>query len=99
MDSCFRSNFNVAIGNIFVEARMSCPHCKTKIDGLLFSFLQLSVCHGHPVFQESSTRSASTCLKELCKICSVVLRHVNLDSLAESRQGKAGSALTLQHIK
>ena len=39
------------------------------------------------------------CLKELCKICSVVLRHVNLDSLAESRQGKAGSALTLHHIK
>ena len=39
------------------------------------------------------------CLKELCKICSVVLRHVNLDSLAESRQGTAGSALTLHHIK
>ena len=35
-------------------------HCKTKIDGLLFSFLQLSVCHGHPVFQENSTRSASS---------------------------------------
>ena len=39
------------------------------------------------------------CLKELCKICSVVLRHVNLDSLAESRQGTAGSALMLHHIK
>ena len=38
------------------------------------------------------------CLKELCKICSVVLRHVNQDSLAESRQGTAGSALTLHHI-
>ena len=41
----------------------------------------------------------ATCLKELCKICSVVLRHVNLDSLAESRRGTAGSALTLHHIK
>ena len=38
------------------------------------------------------------CLKELCKICSVVLRHVNQDSLAESHQGTAGSALTLHHI-
>ena len=49
--------------------------------------------------QEVNEPTYRTCLKELCKICSVVLRHVNLDSLAESRQGKAGSALTLHHIK
>ena len=38
-------------------------------------------------------------MNELCQICSVVLRPVNLDSLAESRQGTAGSALTLHPIK
>ena len=76
--------------------------CYNDVDFSFDIFLNLQNNIGQGVWEKRKPLSnviVRDCLKELCKICSVVLRHVNLDSLAESRQGTAGSALTLHHIK
>ena len=76
--------------------------CYNNVDFSFDIFLNLQNNIGQGVWGKSKPLSnviVWDCLKELCKICSVVLRHVNLDSLAESRQGTAGLALTLHHIK
>ena len=76
--------------------------CYNDVDFYFDIFLNLRNNIGQGVWGKRKLLSnviVRDCLKELCKICSVVLRHVNLDSLAESRQGTASSALTLHHIK